>query len=298
MTLEFKELDLADLPVFKKVLSQHPQRICCFTPGSLFAWKIVYGYTWTMLGSETFFISFQPLEEYERHFFQPVGVFNSDDQSTLITFFRSLRYPVKIFNVGEEFIQKNEQFVKNFDILKEDGLSNYIYNASESAALRGTAYATKRKMITRASKLYQWSAHALTNENYLECMDILNKWYSFDPGHNEYRNSESIAASNAIRNFPDLSYQGVLIRVAGKPAAFSLFAQLNPDTACISFMKSDRDYKGLFEIVHCEASKAICRAGFTLINGEEDWDIPGIRHSKVSYRPSEMLPSYILTLKT
>lgn len=295
--MRFKEIVLADLPVFEKILSRHPQRICCFTPQALFAWRNVYQYQWSLPDPDTFFVSFETLEDEGTAFFQPAGPFSAAAQEKVLGLFREMEYPGRIFNVGEEFLAEHPAFVKQFDVIREDGLVNYIYNTQDLALLRGAAYEKKRNMIANARKLYQWTAEPVTPGDRSALEEILLRWQKSYEDHDIFRDNEALAAGEAIRNFAELSYRGVLIRVDDRPAAFSLFARLNPGTAGINFMKADKQYRGLSEIIHQETAKAIDAAGYPLINLEEDWDIPGLRRNKQSYRPAELIPSYILEFR-
>jgi len=295
--LHFKKLEEVGQDILERILLRFPQRISGFTYAALFSWNAVYRYEWTPCGKETVLISCQISAGGQRHFLQPVGSFEPEAQGILLAAMKALPYPAKIFGVGAEFMQKNQGFVSHFTIENDPALANYTYRAGDLALLAGKFYAKKRNLIAQAHKLYQWSVHALTADNSGECLEVLGRLDAAPDQPDAARENEATAVRTALRHFAGLRQQGILIRAEEKAVAFSIFEPLNHDTAVIHFEKADRHYKGLYQIIHQETARAITAAGFSLVNREEDMGIAGLRQAKLSYGPSEIIPSYTLTFR-
>lgn len=289
-SLEFKKLELSDRAVMEGFLSRFPSRISGFTFAALFCWSGVYSYEWTPCGEESLLISCRFLLEEGRHFLQPVGNFNAEEQALLLEDIRQKNYPVKIFGVSGEFIRKHLEFAAHFEVQDDPALANYIYRVSDLSGLAGKFYAKKRNMIAQARNLYSWTVHPLTQENSGECLEVLMRMEEGDPG-------ETSAVRAALQNFSRLGQRGLLIKVDGKGVAFSVFEEIFPGTAGVHFEKADRHYKGLYQVINQESAKALEAAGFSLINREEDIGVPGLRQAKHSYGPVEVVPSHTLVFR-
>lgn len=296
-SLDLKKVLLSDRDVIDELLLRFPQRISGFTFAALYSWNPVYRYEWTHCGLETLLISCLLPADGKRHFLQPVGNFGPDAQRLFLEALKKSGYPMKIYGVSSDFIRNYPEFLTHFDVENDPGLANYIYRASDLAALEGKFYAKKRNLIAQARKLYQWTVHPLTAENSLECLEVLDQ---LDTTHNDFDQTlknEDVAVREAIAHFSELGQQGILIRVDGKAAAFTLYEALTPEMAVVHFEKAARHYKGLYQIVNQETAKAIAAAGFSSINREEDLGIPGLRQAKLSYGPLETISSYTLLFK-
>ncbi len=288
---DFKKIELSDRLLLKSILSRFPQRISGFTFATLFSWNPVYQYEWASCGPETLLISCKPTPETARHFLQPVGNFEPAAQALLLANLEKRDYPTKIFGVSKDFIRQYPAFVAHFDVKNDPALANYIYRAKDLATLAGKFYAKKRNMIAQARKLYDWTVHPLTPENSGECLVALARVDDNDP-------KEKSAVITAVKNFAALDQKGLLIKIDGKPVAFSIFEALYPETAVTHFEKADRHYKGLYQIVNQESAKMLVTAGFSLINREEDMGIAGLHQAKHSYGPSEIIPAYTLVFNS
>jgi uncharacterized protein len=292
--VEFKPLEFSDYPLFQQVLSIFPQRLCCFAPGSLYAWKDVYQYEWASCGPGTILMSFQPVDEEERHLFQPLGLFDADAQALLLRWLEHWDYETMIFNVGEEFLARNPDFVTHFEVENDLGLANYTYATHNLSQLEGGGYRSKRELISKGRRRHEWSIEPLTERARADCLDILKRWGRSKDGAGESQEDEVAATLLALEQLPRFGCEGIILRSEGKPVGFSIFERLNPETAVVHFEKADRDYAGSFETLVQETAKIIAAEGYKFINREEDLGLPGLRSNKMSYRPAEILPAYIL----
>jgi hypothetical protein len=292
--VEFKTLEFSDYPLFRQVFSAFPQRLCCFAPGSLFAWKDVYQYEWASCGPGTLLMSFQPVEEEERHFFQPLGLFDAPAQELFLRWLEHWGHDTKIFNVGAEFLAARPDFARRFEAVNDPGLANYTYAARDLSQLAGGHYRSKRELIHRGRRRHAWALDPLAAGDRADCLDILNRWAGDKEEPDDSRENEVAATMAAIDQLPRFGCEGLMLRSAGKPVGFSIFERLNPETAVVHFEKADRAYAGSFESLVQETAKVIASEGYAFINREEDLGLPGLRQNKMSYRPAKILPAYIL----
>ena len=178
--------------------------------------------------------------------------------------------------------------------------ANYVYLARDLADLPGRRYAKKRNHVSQFETLYPgWEAVPMDAACGAHCVDLLlamARGLGVDESDPSVR-TELGALDFTMRNWARLDQQGLLIRVDGKPVAFSVYERLNPQIAAVHFEKARRTYKGSFQVINREVARRIAAAGCTLVNREEDLGDAGLRQAKLSYHPIEIYPVYDLTLR-
>lgn len=100
----------------------------------------------------------------------------------------------------------------------------------------------------------------------------------------------------ALHGFEPLGMKGGLIRIEGKPVAFTVGEEINPRCFVIHFEKAVDGYNGLYAAINHEfAANAL--SGYEYINREEDMGIEGLRKAKLSYQPAILLEKYMAVPK-
>ncbi|TAM49945.1 MAG: DUF2156 domain-containing protein [Acidobacteria bacterium] len=280
------------------VLARHPQRLSDYCFSSLLVWSPVYRYHHTVVEPDTLLVSSVFGAERAPSLLQPVGEFPDALQETLLRRARELPEPLRIESVSEAFLARHAAFARHFEVTVIRDSANYVYAAGDLAELRGRRYAGKRNQIAQASRLHSWSVEALDPPRVGACLE-----FSDDIAAKRTTQAavtlaqETEALASALRAFEPLGLQGLLVRVGGKPSAFSIFDRLNATTAVVLFERARRSEKGLYQVINRETARVIAAQGFSLINREEDLGDPGLRKAKLSYHPVRLETKHTLTLR-
>lgn len=298
LNLKFIPIELSHKKQLNPLLLREPPLLSGYTLASLLSWKIIFQYEWAMFQEKMLIISGRIPQENVRYMLQPIGIFTKENQEILLSEIKKLDYSITIYGVDERFIERHPEFTSHFEIINDLGFANYIYKAEDLALLQGRNYAKKRNLISQAENAYQWSANPIKNDCLSKCIELLEQICHDDHiEEDESLMNERLALDYTLRHFSELNQKGLVIRVDDKPVAFSIFEELNPDTAVIHFEKADRSYKGLYQLINRETSRILLESGYKFINREEDINLPGLRKAKQSYYPIELRPSYQLILK-
>lgn len=298
LDLNFQPLTIDNQKAISSFLERYPQKLASYTFASLVSWSLVYFYEWILLSPETLLISAYIDEEQQRHLMQPIGEFSRDCQQLLLNKIEQHPSPLKISGVTDGFIESYPEFCSHFEDRNDCPRANYIYRAADLANLAGRHYEKKRNLISQAEELYRWNVIPLTKECHPRCLKILldiGPKTSHEIPQELHR--ELIALEFVLANFEQLNQKGLVICVEGHPVAFSIYEELNPQTAVIHYEKADRQYKGMYQLINRETAKAILDAGYELINREEDLGLKGLRQAKQSYFPVSFETSHVLTFK-
>jgi len=122
--------------------------------------------------------------------------------------------------------------------------------------------------------------------------DLIDEWNN-DKDLNGELNNENIA----LKKYFDLKQSEIKIHslfVADKLVAFNTCEFCSKDYAISHFSKTDKAYRGAYEVLCWEEAKHIGNQGIKYLNIEQDLGIDGLRFSKQKFRPDHFLSKYIL----
>jgi hypothetical protein len=279
------------------LLARHPQPLSGYTFTSLCCWHPVFDYH-VGIQDDTLLISCCPDCAHGRQLLQPVGAFPETLQGTILGRARELAHPLRIIFASAEFLARHPAFVAEFEVQESRDNANYVYRAQALAELPGRSHAKKRNLIAQASRLYEWTVEPLGPHHRDECLavadDIAAK-RTVEAGVTLQQ--ETTALARALDLLGPLDLQGLLLRVAGAAAAFSIIEPLNATTAVVMFERAIRSHKGIYQVINQETARMLVAAGFELVNREEDLGDPGLRQAKLSYHPDRLEMAYTLTLR-
>lgn len=181
--------------------------------------------------------------------------------------------------------------------LDRDG-SDYLYNAQDLIDLPGRRFHGKRNHLAQFTRTYNWSYEDISPANFADCVAVDREWRASREGNEEEGVAgETEAIEKAFRDYDALCLAGGLIRVEGKPVAFTVGEEIDSGTFLIHFEKALDGYNGLYAAINREF--AARRLGsYRYINREEDMGIEGLRKAKLSYHPAALLQKYAVTLRT
>jgi hypothetical protein len=295
---EFSPIELHQRCHLSSFLDLHPQPLSGFTFATLAAWHSIFEYGWAFAEATTLLILCTLEPDRRRHLMQPVGPLTVPLQSKLFREADSLPYPLRIVGVSEDFIRENARFVERFNAFEDQTASNYLYLADNLAKLPGRKYANKRNLLAQAAGLYSWAPEPLAGAGIEACLEVLKSIQEEEqPEININLQQELAALDYTLRYFDELGQRGVLVRVNGRPVAFSIYEAISPTTVAIHFERALRSYKGLYQVINWETARVIAGQEYQFINREEDLGSPGLRDAKRSYNPVKLIPAYELTFK-
>ena len=296
--IPFKAITINDKEVIDLFLyKDSPPGLGAFTFSSLISWESIYHYQWAVL-YDTLLIKLTTIDDNRGHFAKPIGDFPAALEDRIIRHAVSLNYNLNIFGISDEFVANHPGFVSNFDQAEHRELENYIYLSENLALLKGREYQSKRNLVNQFETKNNWTIEPISAGNIPDCFELINDIYTQkDFDSIPYLAYEIKALEFVLNHFARLREEGILIRVDGKPAAFSIYEYLNPSTYVVHFEKALKAYNGLYQLINRETARIILSKGFKYINREEDLGIDGLRKAKLSYHPVELYPANALVFK-
>jgi hypothetical protein len=173
-------------------------------------------------------------------------------------------------------------------------LADYVYLSSELADLPGKKYLTIRHQLNRFRARCAYAVEPVTSAMIDEVREFLVKWCEWrDCDSIPVLASEKEALQFAIDHFPELSLEGLVIRVDDQIGSMALFEPLNEETAVIHFEKGLPECQGIYKAINAETASRL-RPRFLYINRESDMGVPGLREAKLRYHPHHLTPVYLV----
>lgn len=293
--LDFRYPEITDKDWIKEYLNVSQYMGCEYTFGNIFAWSPVF---------QTKIIQFKDSlitkSRGEKPAYScPAG--HGDFKSIipdLMSDAKECRHPFKMVGITPGCIEKIEStFPGKLDFAPYRDGFDYIYLAEDLIHLKGKKYHSKRNHIAGFERENEWSFEKIDEKNLPDCIAMNEAWaIENNAGDSESISLEQQAIHRAFDNYFELDFSGGLIRVDGKPVAFTMGEKLNDETYCVHFEKAYANIRGAYPIINREFVKNVL-SEYKYINREDDAGVEGLRKAKLSYHPTILLEKYLVRFK-
>jgi hypothetical protein len=232
------------------------------------------------------------------YFFPPVG---PNPTEIIISLFKELkdlefhRVPEVIINT----IQTSADYQSlNLQILEDRDNWDYVYETENLRTLPGNRYRQNRRWLNKFLESYDYEFKTLTENEVNRVKELQLEWCILrECEDDEGLKEEELAIYDALDNFSTLGFQGALLCVDEKCAAYTFGEMLNKDTMVIHIEKAHMEYEGAYQAI----GNLFLKNNFKdvlYVNREQDLGVPGLRRAKESYKPLRMEKKSIIYRKT
>ena len=214
----------------------------------------------------------------------------------IIEYCASKRETARLCSVSETVLESVLRMYPGSKVWTNRDWSDYLYLSEELVNLNGRKFAGQRNHINRFSREYPtWSFDDITSGNISEVRDYVEKFArEFDKDSSVYMEGNR-KALEVLDNLGLFRQFGGALSVAGKIVGVSIGEATN-DTLYIHAEKADTAYYGSYPMLMNQFAKRFATVGINYINREEDDGVEGLRISKTSYHPVELLNKYMVEL--
>lgn len=242
-----------------------------------------------------------PCYEEKPFFAWPVGTGDpAPVLAEMAAYARAQGFPFTIRGVTQDHLPLLPQlFPGRHAVVSERPLWDYIYSAEKLATLAGKKLHGKRNHINRFETENQWTFAPLTPADFPECMALLKEWLLENPEDLDAGASdEYMAISRAFKYYEPLGMEGGILRIEGRPVAFTLGEPVCEHTFVVHFEKARAEINGAYPMVNREFVRLIRQKHPKVqwINREDDMGLESLRQSKESYHPDHMVEKYTVVI--
>lgn len=164
---------------------------------------------------------------------------------------------------------------------------DYLYPRQALASLAGRSLQRKRNLVNHFLKRHDYVAFPLTGERSGEAVAILDAWRTGARDQADYA-----PARDALAHAEEFGLVGSIYHVDGEPAGYTLGELVVDGTMfVVHYEKTIPEMKGLYQVINLDFARSLPET-CTTINREQDLGDPGLRQSKLTYRPSGFVKKY------
>lgn len=183
----------------------------------------------------------------------------------------------------------NQEFPRKFKIIEKECDHEYLYDRKEQQELKGKRFLAARKYIHRleAGHVLEWEL--LCASNLKDAVSVVTKWKEHSEGVGGIK--DTTASITLLDNWENLDVSGIIVRVDGEPSAVMAGYPIGRSMYDISLGKQSCFLSGLAEYTRNTFCSFLSEE-YTLVNGEEDLGIEGLRMMKQLMRPAGQIQMY------
>ena len=287
---QFTALNFEHKVFFDQAFKKSPPQISEFTFTNLFSWRGAYVYEVSFLNG---LLILRSEVSAPARFLQPIGIANPAEvmgrvlEDTKGVF---MRIPENVTG----FFEKNNRFKVEEDKNNWD----YLYLSVDLVNLSGRKYDGKRNQIKKFKSEHGYAYMDIQATDADLILEFEEAWCGIkDCDHVEGLNNEREMIRQTIAHFADFGLKAGVIKINGKIRAVAIAEALNTDTLVMHILKADPAIAGLYQVMLNDFLRVHAKV-FKYVNLEQDLGIPGLRTSKQSYQPINMVKKYTVSLKS
>lgn len=291
--IEFHTLTAEALWKRETYLSCQTTRFCDHTPGTIFMWRGMYENMYAICGDA---LVYKALDDKGRYMFSiPLGCGRVGRVMDEVEKYAQAHGMPLIFWAMTEFgVERLKEHFGEEHVLAEarEEWYDYLYHAEDMRTFAGRKFSGQRNHINRFRREYgEPQFEVVTGENLDEVKEFFDRCSAETDRETEEAKEEDVRARELLDYIDVLRLDAGILRVDGRIIGLSIGERLN-DTLYVHVERANREYLGSYQVLVNEYAKCFATEEILYVNREEDDGQEGLRRSKQSYHPCELLKKY------
>ena len=293
--LEFHPLTERDLDKLRPFLKTNPSRLCDLTMGVIFIWRDYYKTEYAIHQGILYFKVDYP--GFGTMFTLPHGGDRREEYQQIREFCRRRNMPIMFYPIPREELEPLIECFPCATAMSDRDTFDYLYDSEALKYFKGKKLAGQRNHVNRFLRTYDnWSFSPLTAADIGEVQAFLDRYATATQKESGSFQEDMEKTRQVLERVADYGMVAGVLRVNGAVAGFSI-GEVVGDTLFIHIEKADRDYEGCYQMLVSQFAQAFATDGVEYINREDDTGDPGLRTSKLSYKPVELLEKFAVLVK-
>ena len=284
-----KTATLCDLPLFRQYFTRYPRRLCLYFPGMLFMWRDYFRLAFRE-EDETLTVRLA-YDGVTDAYLPPIGRDPASALFRLYTETAAEGKPLHLVGLSEEDCQRIQKEYPNAAFTQDRGESDYLYETAALSRFAGRRYSGQRNHVNRFDRLYpDHRIERITPESADRLSAFLSEFEALHATRPLF--AEELAMTREVLyRYEEYGMTGVVLSVGDRVAAFAC-GEVIGEVLSVHIEKADTRFSGAYQKI-VSAFASTCDPTLTpLINREDDMNDEGLRTSKLSYHPIEILPKW------
>lgn len=282
--IDWKFVDIGDKALFDAYYKSYESEVSDYNFTQLLLWAEAYQIAYALIDG-FLVVRLQAPHETVPYIHMPVGRGNLDQVIKKVKAdFEAHSEIMTIRSITRlQYIELKKQvdMEMKFKLLRDQ--YEYIYPSHDLSKLNTKKLKRKLDMYKSFRRNHETTVHKLSDIDAKAIGDMLDEWYD-NMAESDVLTAEREGIKKVLRHLETLDCIGCVIKSKGRPIAFSIGEALTENMFLVLIEKAIRDYKGAYVALIKEFAHMYGK-DYTFTNREEDLGIPGLRKSKLLYRP-------------
>lgn len=293
--LEFHPLTERDLDTLRPFLGTNPHRLCDLSVGGIFIWRDYYNTEWAIHEGVLYFKVDYP--GFGTLFTLPQGGDRKREYEQVREYCRRRQMRLIFYPIPKEELAPLMECFPCSDAVSDRNAFDYLYLAEDLKYFKGKKLGGQRNHVNRFLRTYEnWSFAELTAKDCADVEAFLDRYAEGTQKDSGTFQEDIRKTREVLADFAAYGMVGGVLRVDGQVVGFSI-GEVVGDTLFIHIEKADRNCEGCYQMVVSQFAQKFAGEGVEYINREDDTGDPGLRTSKLSYKPIELLEKYAVVIK-
>lgn len=288
--LIFTKLELEHIPLMRSYFERQERRMCDCTIGSTLMWRDYFDNCFAIVDDTLIFRAKYLDGQYA--FTMPIGK-NPDLLLDMVEeYCTNNKIGLEFCTIAPKDLETLKQRWPNLVVEDNRDWYDYLYESQDLVEFTGKKFAHQRNHIRRFERdCPDWTFSRMTEENVKEVREFYKKFLQDRVKEDETAQAEIEKIFEVLDHYAEYGFLGGILRVNDEIVGISM-GEIVRDTLFVHIEKADVKYSGVYQkLVNCFAREFVTDE-VCYINREEDLGDPGLRKSKLSYRPVKLLEKF------
>ncbi len=288
--LSFKKIGLEDIKILKAFFEAYPERQCDRSAGATAMWREYFGNAYTVIDGTLILSS-------GLKFVFPIGRNINNALDEIEKHCKENNFPMILCTVNKKELTLISERYSDFEADADRDWFDYLYKKDAMLNLTGKKYATPRNHINKFKKLYQnWSFEPINGANIPDLIEFTRN-FTFHAEKDDSAMQELQMCIEVLENYGIYGMLGGVLKVDGKTVGYSI-GEIVGDTLFCHIEKADISFHGAYQMLTNQYLQMYASGDdVKYVNREEDCGDEGLRKSKMSYHPVELIEKNTVKIK-
>lgn len=291
--IDWKDVDIDDKETIDTYYKNYSSEVSDYSFTQLLLWQKAYAIQFAELDGFLIVKLLAPGEKYP-YIHMPVGTGDLDkvieivkddfEHQGFILTFRSI--------TRSQFLYLKKYLKDNlrFKLLRDQ--YEYVYPSHDLSRLDTKKLKRKQDMYRSFTQHHNMTVKIMNECDGEVISTLLEEWYENYPKSFVFT-AERLGIEKVLQHWDTLDVLGCVIEVDGEPVSFSFGEPLTDTMFLVLIEKAIRSYKGAY-VAAIKEFAMMYEESYPFTNREEDLGIPGLRKSKMLFRPSRFVEKGIV----
>ena len=294
--LEFRPLTPTEVDTVRPMLGSNPHRLCDLTVGGIFIWRDYYKTEYAVHEGVLYFKVDYP--GFGTVFAMPRGGDGEREYRQVQEYCARRGIPVIFYPMPKQELEGLTRLFPCATVLWDRDTFDYLYEAEALKYFKGKKLSGQRNHVNRFLRTYgqDWSFAPLTEADTADVEAFLTRYAGATQKESTTFDEDLAKTREVLHTFAHYGMVGGVLRVQGAVVGLSI-GEVVGGTLFIHIEKADRACEGGYQMLVSQFAQRYAVDGVDYINREDDTGDPGLRTSKLSYKPVALLEKYAVAVQ-